>query len=258
MMKFLIICLFIIQGEIGHLCYCERIGILVHGYNRRADGWEEVVLGDASQGQLGRSSHAVAVILRYLSFKDDCVKCIFWGSGVYADEGLKEGEYTLKKQLERMADLVSFPEFSNLGTLALEKLRIYIEEVSVTDQQSINTKTEIENAFKLFEERNITHIILVSSATHAPRCLRDASVVLSEYSSKHWSPLILATPAYVCFPNTTPADVVIIEPPHLPTTKEMDQLINFNMLTKRCLKVTANKKALFMKDLDELLRSYSL
>ena len=45
--------------------------------------------------------------------------------------------------------------------------------------------TEIEAAFRHFQRLGVTVIVLVSSATHAPRCLRDASKILETWDITH-------------------------------------------------------------------------
>eukprot|EP01041_Mallomonas_annulata_P007879 gene7879-16127_t len=257
-MKFLL-CLSCLLLNILPYIQSVSVGILVHGYNCGAEGWDKVVLGDIEHGKLGRSSHAIAIASRYLSMKNTCVKCIFWGSGVPGLCGLREGEYTLSTQLSKFSDLASFPEFSHISEESMQTLHDQIKQISITDSSSINTVTEIENAFELFKSLNIDHVILISSATHIPRCIRDASNILESPDNLDWRPMLLASPAPVCFVNSKVSDVVIFEPPHLPTEKlNENPALRLHLLGKRCLQINSERKPFFLKDMDELLQIYDV
>jgi len=260
----------------------ERIGILVHGFNWKADGWEHVVLGNPGTKETGRSSHAIALVSKLLSLKENCIKCIYWGSGVKAANPLLEGEYTLKRQLTAFDELSVFPEFDGLSPTEFEILKKYIKTVSLTCHKSINTRTEIETAFEVFKEMNITQIILVSSPIHMPRCLRDASSYLlkkhseSQHSSavhaigqsggqahSNWNPVLLASPAKVCFPGTVMSDVVVVEPAHLPHGIDLErklvaERLSLNMLVKRCFAITHESKQSFLTEFNDLLTRYNV
>ena len=225
-----------------------RIGVLVHGYNTMAEGWNTTVWGDEADDQMGRISQAVAVISTLNSLTnsaglrhDDSAKdgvgaisSILWGSGVPSlQTGITEGEFTLGVMRERFRQLRSFSFFRKMGDLDFEQLQSLVIQNSAPQNDSINTVTELESAFSRFEDDGVDVVVLVSSATHAPRCLRDACRILEEWGTEKsttsltglkvanrrrrmWRPLLLVSPAPTCFYGTTVRDVIIAEPPHLP------------------------------------------
>jgi hypothetical protein len=228
-----------------------RIGILVHGFNTLAKGWDLTVWGDREHDKMGRIPQALAVLLLFqslISSADSCnritavedgtkaaVALLLWGSGVPSIQaGKNEGKYTMDIMLERFNLLPCFSYFSKMSAVEMDKLESLVVGLSDTEDNSSNTVTEIEMAFRRFERIGVNVIILVSSATHAPRCLRDASKILenwktnynqddnvlvadrSDCNSNRWSPLLFVSPAATCFEGCYAGDVVIAEPPHLP------------------------------------------
>ncbi|CAN0523330.1 unnamed protein product, partial [Laminaria digitata] len=70
-----------------------------------------------------------------------------------------------------------------------------------------------------FLQENCDRIILVSSPTHLPRCLRDACSLGQEEEEeeerrRRWRPVILASPSGTSYADYGPDDVAIVEPPH--------------------------------------------
>lgn len=228
-----------------------RIGILVHGFNTLAKGWDLTVWGDRERDKMGRIPQALAVLLMFQSLISSAesgnrlnavedgtkaaVALLLLGSGVPSIQaGKTEGKYTMDVMLERFKLLPYFSYFSKLSAVEMDKLESLVVGLSTTEDNSTNTVTEIEMAFRRFERIGVNVIVLVSSATHAPRCLRDASKVLenwktdynqddsvpiavrSDSNSCRWSPLLFVSPAATCFEGCFAGDVVIAEPPHLP------------------------------------------
>ena len=234
-----------------HLELCGgNLGILVHGYNIRAKGWDKVVFGDLKSLRMGRSTHALLLVSQLLKSHKDSVNCIVWGSGVNASNGLLEGEYTLQMVVNKSCDLVLFPEFRNFTNEDIDHFLKHVQKVSILDNCSTNTVTEIKNAFRIFKERGISTIILVSSSTHAPRCLRDACCVLNS-DFKDWRPILMVSPSGTSFPDTIPDDVAIAEPPHLP-----DDTIPLNSLVRRLINIRRSKRSNLSLDLENLLQIY--
>jgi RNA polymerase-interacting CarD/CdnL/TRCF family regulator len=195
----------------------HKVGIIVHGCNTRALQWDEIAWGDEQSGKMGRITQTAAIVEFLERLREDTVACISWGSGVPSiDNTLREGEYTLKVFSDRFESISTFPFFKDMQKLSLDRLKIKIDSVShPQDFSLINTATEIVGAFNRFEQLGIDTVILVSSATHSPRCLRDASRILESWPTS-WSPLLLASSAPTCYANSVAGDVVIFEPPHLP------------------------------------------
>ena len=210
-----------------------RLGVLVHGCNTQANGWDRIVWGDVGERRMGRISHTLALVSMFQAMSDingargddTALLCILWGSGVPShEEGLTEGQFTMGVMRERFRLLRAFPLFSGMSDLRGGQLERLVAKVSISEDSSINTITEIEAAFKHFEQLGVTVIVLVSSASHAPRCLRDACKVLESWgtvkagaaSSSRWCPLLLVSPASTCYDGCSAGDVIIAEPPHLP------------------------------------------
>lgn len=234
-----------------------RIGILVHGFNTLAKGWDLTVWGDHEHDKMGRIPQALAVLSmfkllissaentsnRIAAVADDtkaAVALLLWGSGVPSiHAGKNEGKFTMDVMLERFKLLRSFSYFNKMSAAEMDKLESLVINVSTTEDGSTNTVTEIEMAFRRFERVGVNVIVLVSSATHAPRCLRDASKVLENWKTEsdhdgdvpctdkghfkriQWSPLLFVSPAATCFEGCFAGDVVIAEPPHLPCSSSI-------------------------------------
>ena len=225
-----------------------RIGVLVHGYNTMAEGWNTTVWGDVETDRMGRISQAVAVIsllesltsspgLRHEDSVEDrvgAISSVLWGSGVPSLQmGITEGQFTLGTMRERFKLLRSFSFFREMGDLDFEQLESLVIQISTPQNGSVNTVTELESAFSHFEREGVNVVVLVSSASHAPRCLRDACRILEDWgteksttslkgwraashSHRKWRPLLLVSPAPTCFSGSSVRDVIIAEPPHLP------------------------------------------
>lgn len=220
-----------------------RIGIFVHGFNTFANGWDSTVWGDMHEDRMGRISQAIAVfsMLRTLSAAShqnqaenvDSIVSVLWGSGVPSRiQGVTEGQYTMRVLQERFGHLRSFSFFSKMSDKQINELESSVFKISASEDCSINTVTEIEAAFKHFESTGVNVVVLVSSATHAPRCLRDACRILEGWKSSRvkeaypvsledratslWKPILIVAPASTCFEGCSAGDVIIAEPPHLP------------------------------------------
>jgi hypothetical protein len=290
-----------------------RIGILIHGFNTLAKGWDLTVWGDREQDMMGRIPQALAVLLMFQSLISSAdsgngntavedgtkaaVALLLWGSGVPSIQaGKNEGRYTMDVMLERFKLLPYFSYFSKMSAVEMDKLEALVVGLSATEDNSTNTVTEIEMAFRRFERIGVN--VIVRSATHAPRCLRDASKILenwkaeynqddnvpiadrSDCNSNRWSPLLFVSPAATCFEGCFAGDVVIAEPPHLPysssarSTLAGDRLVSTtddaaicelqhmaqlgrNNLVSRILKVKTESLLSFNSDLEDLLKRYA-
>lgn len=234
-----------------------RIGVLVHGYNTMAEGWNTTVWGDVESDRMGRISQAVAVISILKSLPTSPGLChedsaedrvgaiasVLWGSGVPSLQmGITEGQFTLGIMRERFKLLRSFSFFREMADLDFEQLESLVIQISTPQNGTINTVTELESAFSHFEREGVNVVVLVSSAAHAPRCLRDACRILEDWgteksttslkglkavslSYRNWRPLLLVSPAPTCFSGSSVRDVIIAEPPHLPHPSALTRLL---------------------------------
>ena len=286
----------ILKSTVGKVEQQPRLGVLVHGCNTKAKGWERIAWGDVAQSRMGRISHTIALVSMFRSLELmnvdlsiattstlPALVCVLWGSGVPSHEsGLTEGQYTMGIMRDKFGLLRLFPFFQDMSGLREEQLERLVLSVSSSEDSSVNTVTEIEAAFKEFKRLAVNVILLVSSATHAPRCLRDASKVLEKWNKidDEWHPLLLVSPASTCYDGYSAEDVVIAEPPHLPSTfaclsagtdqsdlsgveasvaNDPSPLCNLrtrNSLISNILDVPQDRLSAFNFDLERLLRRY--
>ena len=162
-----------------------------------------------------------------------------------------------------------FPTLRNLKKEDCMELKTFVSDLSVGQSYSLNTMTELLEAFEFFKKEDVGFIILISSATHAPRCLRDASTVLTKMNTNpfnetnlsyhQWNPIILATSATNCYADSIAEDVLIIEPPHLPEDYlgEHKLLRSRNSLIRKLLSIKRNKLQSLTTDLQDLIDKYS-
>lgn len=88
----------------------------------------------------------------------------------------------------------------------------YLKKVSFVDEVSLTTPQEVELCMRMCKERKINTLFLVSSPTHIARCLQSAEIVRSKGGFDGLQ--VVATASDTCFADSTPADVLIVEPSH--------------------------------------------
>lgn len=186
---------------------------------------------------------------------------ILWGSGVICRDGLREGEFTLKETLSNFHFIKRFDYFSRFTDIELDNLKKSIELLSTTENSSYNTMSELEACLTCFEKEEIDILVLVSSPTHAPRCLRDCCNILSKRKAQglSWSPTVMMCPSDTCYDSFSTEDVVIFEPPHLPLDV-INSYGKFSLhdLGKRCLLVQRTDSERFRTLFHELLQSFGV
>jgi uncharacterized SAM-binding protein YcdF (DUF218 family) len=214
---------------------------------------DHVLWGNPTLNTLGRVPKAALVALQLNA------SLLLFGTGAsFSDVGhVVEAEYArrmLDDPLRLRAFRGHFDAFADDELLALRSKC----ELELT---SLNTVQEIRAAAKIFVSRKIERLVLVSSNTHAPRCLRDASVVLAELAGSsaesaddraaffRLSQNLLVSPSDVPYLNATPQMVQIVEPPHRP-----DTLVSFDRHVARFFKVPRERHAELAAQIDALLR----
>eukprot|EP00617_Octactis_speculum_P023424 CAMPEP_0185753368 /NCGR_PEP_ID=MMETSP1174-20130828/12073_1 /TAXON_ID=35687 /ORGANISM="Dictyocha speculum, Strain CCMP1381" /LENGTH=407 /DNA_ID=CAMNT_0028431165 /DNA_START=16 /DNA_END=1240 /DNA_ORIENTATION=+ len=252
-----------------------RTAVVVQGFNLQADDWEHVVMGSIENQKLGRIPHAVLVAHR------ERASLAIFGSGASAVNGRKEGAFTLEYMLDNFNRLIAFDSIRDLG-LNLLSLRARMEAISICETESLDTFEELEEACALLSRTDVEKVILISSATNMPRCLRDAVTV---FSRRNYFPIIIASPCgsdVYCLPprngdgSQGPAAVCIIEPspPYqggepisTPTPEDDDQSSlssssssssSLHLLASRALKVSQedHQRQAFLADFETLLQRY--
>lgn len=202
-----------------------RTGVLVHGCHLEAAGWDQVVWGYRSE-LMGRLPQGILTALELDA------QIVVVGSGascrLVEDERstrygqiLREAEFTVETLRCRFHELRHFPSWQPYENAWLEDagehFKRWLLGIVQTDLESQTTIEELENAGHRFQKLGIQRVALVSSPTHLPRVVRDATNVF--HSSPEFAGFrdrILAVPSQTNFAGTSPADVQVLEPPHRP------------------------------------------
>lgn len=146
-----------------------KTGILVHGYNLNAENWMDVAWGRPLD-QLGRVPRAVL-----LAAQMD-VDIMVFGTGASQRDGVKEGEWTIRYLMDHFEKLSDFSCFSSID---LASLQSEIAGVALAELGSTNTDTESAADGKIFCERGMECILVVSSPDHIFRCHKLMYVALT-------------------------------------------------------------------------------
>ncbi|CAN0061468.1 unnamed protein product [Ectocarpus sp. 6 AP-2014] len=154
-----------------------RTGVLIHGCHLGAKRWRSIMWGDEQQQRLGRLPHGARLAWE----ESACV--VVLGTGASERDGVLEGRYALEYLKDNWEELGEFREaFSGVD---LEQMRTAVQPLLVAEVRSQNTRQELLEAGCIFREKNCNRIILVSSPTHLPRCLRDACSLWLDNNDHH-------------------------------------------------------------------------
>lgn len=229
----------------------RKTGVLVHGYNLHAAQWEDVVWGTPPE-RIGRVPMGVFVAL------SEQADVMVFGSGASKKDGLLESEATARLLWDRFDQLSGFsmfndhlPELKHPDSSGMYRQRI--ESILHLDRASKNTRDEIVHAGRVFVERDVERVILVSSPTHLPRCLRDACAIYGDDGDM--SGLLrelYAAPSVTGYPGYTAADVAIFEPPHRPDRSGS----NISGVVARIHHIPESGRERFVRRLDDLLAEF--
>ena len=196
-------------------------GVYIHGCSVQAQAWEEVVFGDRSTGKTGRMLKAAQIVdlllSSYVTEGNLFIQSIMFGSGIDSTPEMKEGRYSRKFLLDNFDTIRSFPNFdlSSMSEAQFHRMRSIFQQISCTDDFSINTATEVKSCMEHFRNKKIDIIFLVSSATHASRCLREVCSYLDQIDKTEYDPIVCMVPAETSYFGFEAKDVIIFEPPHL-------------------------------------------
>ena len=161
-MRFALFALLLTPGQ------ASSLGIVVHGYHLSASRFEEVVWGSPATQRLGRLPHACRLAWEG---RDDLAAFIC-GTGASRDSsGQVEADALAELLFARLPTLCEFDCFAEVDLAQLEAL---LRRVVVADASSLNTQQECAAALSRLHRDGVRRAVLVSSPTHAPRCLRDA------------------------------------------------------------------------------------
>lgn len=246
----------------------RKTGILVHGYNLHAAQWEDVAWGTPPE-RIGRVPMGVFVAL------SEQADVMVFGSDASEKDGLLESEATARLLWERFDDLAGFRVFKGMETElthppAADRFRQRIESILHLDRVSKNTRDEIAYAGRVFIDRDVDRVILVSSPTHLPRCLRDACAIYGvDGAMSGLLQELYAAPSVTGYPGYSADDVTIFEPPHRPDRPGHPDRpshpdrpgrpgADMSRVVARVHDVPENKRERFVRRLDDLLQEFEV
>ena len=243
----------------------RKTGILVHGYNLHAGQWEDVTWGTPPE-QTGRVPMGVLVAL------SEQADVMIFGSGASEKDGLLESEAAARLLWERFDELAGFAVFNGrmpewTRSPAAGRFRRRIESILHLDRASKNTRDEIAHAGRVFVDRGVERVILVSSPTHLPRCLRDACAIYrADGDMSGLLRELYAAPSVTAYPGYSADDVAIFEPPHRPDrpgrphhTDQPDRPgSDISRVVARVHDIPDNERDRFVRRLDDLLKEFEV
>ena len=212
----------------------------------KAENWRHIAWGDPPK-KIGRIPLGILIALQEeaesIVFGTGASRKVFkFGNSAKFDLELAEAEYSHEFLRVHFGELKNFdvfcqrlPEFcQNLDSIEVSER---VMKRITLDLGSMNTMEEIANAGDIFLNQDIDRIILVSSSSHAPRCLRDAATVFhNESRFERFMGNIFVVPSVTTYEGTNASDVVVIEPPHrpdrhvVPTHRRMQRMLTLQNL----------------------------
>jgi hypothetical protein len=191
-----------------------KVGILVHCRHLETVAWEELVFGIPQEDKLGDLAMLAQVILRLEPSEQ--LEDIVIGCGPSHRDGLNEGEYTKKFWLDNFEKLREFPRlkplFEDMNETEIAVLYAAVKNTIVT-REIKNTVAEVETAAALFAEKNVQKVVQICAASHASRCIKEQSAARS-HGTINKNQLWQTVATDVCYHDTKPEDVAVIEPIH--------------------------------------------
>jgi uncharacterized SAM-binding protein YcdF (DUF218 family) len=228
-----------------------RTAVVVLGYDPRGVNWERVVWGDPQARLLGRVPQGVLIAVRFEA------QLIILGSGEVngADGPRAKGEDPVAALERRLLDLARFG--GPLAELSPEALRRDVLPLCVGESTARNTRDELRRALALCALRGCDTVVLVSSPTHVPRCIRDACSLLEAgaVTEAHGLSLnVLACPCGTSFDEAQGASAVaIVEPPHRAASEERRGVPELHELVARILALALPRQLALCERLAALL-----
>jgi len=183
--------------------------VLCHGAHLNANNWYELVMGDIDQDIIGRAPRAIEVALVHGA------SAIIWATGASEKDGVKEAVYTYDCVMQELASIHLYlvRTHVSLSGMSLSELRARINVLSVFDEVTQNTTEEVAYAATVAKAYGCPVVVQVSSPTHIQRCYAE-SVKLNFTASPTSQVFFIPVVSDTCFLDSTPADVVVSEPPH--------------------------------------------
>ena len=231
----------------------KKSGVLVHGCNLHTYQWKRIVWGKPPN-ELGRVPKGI-----FIALHEEADVMVF-GTGASEKDGLLEADATALLMWDKFDDLQKFSvfetHFPDLKDQAFrDQCRTRIESILKIENTSQNTVDEVTRAGHIFKDHDVEQIILVSSPTHLPRCLRDACVAFdNDWELSHFRYWLSASPSITGYMGRSAADVAIFEPPHRPDRPPF----NINDFLKRVNDIPGFGRQDFLRRFDELLQDFDV
>lgn len=182
--------------------------VLIHGCHLEAEDWYNIVWGDLQNNKYGRLP--IGIITAIIERADKVI--IGTGASTAKPLNKKEATYTRDHLIQQTNELIHSEKFQSEiidAGLMPENMQDWITNKIILDVNSEDTVSEIKNAISQTRRK----LILVTSPTHLPRCIKEAYVLVNACNDKKL-PTIYGTASDTAYANSTAADVAIIEPPH--------------------------------------------
>lgn len=222
----------------------ESSAVLIHGLYLGVPDWDKIMLGKSGYGKEGR-------ILRGLKIAyEENSNHIFWGTGASEIDGVKEGEYIYHYALKHL------PEIARHLGVSRPVASHFIRYRSIINLETQNTREEIAAVMKVLARQDIRRLFIVSSPTHGGRCFTEGEVLRLSEEFAPQGVRIFATGSDVSYANSTPKDVVIIEPPH-----RGDRVSEFplSVTAKKAMRVARSPRgAEFLRELSEFVDAWAV
>lgn len=179
----------------------HRTAVIIAGRHLDARGWEEIVWGDVEGRRLGQIPHAIKLAWDMES------ELIIWGTGASSRDGILEADYMYQRFVDGCAEL------ADLLNEHPDDIRDTIESTSIFNTRAKNTVEEMEYAFEMCLQHDISYVYITSAATHIARCHQVALTLRAE-NAEYRQFEIFASASDTNYADATARDVVIVEPPH--------------------------------------------
>lgn len=190
-----------------------KIGVLCNGRHTGTKDWEGVVWG--RNGKMGQIPKAIQTVLLHQE-----VVALVFGTGASERDGILEAHVLINYMFDNLSRLTEFSAFNNLATNDLVSLRILLEKITVAETTSKNTVQEFEAAMTIFNKKAVDLVIDVTSATHAPRCMRDVIGACEKLGANAPKYGVMVVPAETHYADAFTNDIGILEPAHRGDTPE--------------------------------------
>jgi hypothetical protein len=179
---------------------------------------------------------------------------VVFGTGASQKDGKIEAEYIVEYLFESWERLTEFQLFQTIRPSILRGLRDRMERIARRETISKRTAEEVVYAGRIFQQSGVEKVVLVSSADHTSRCLRDATAAYEddEFKNAAFRNNLFATPAHTSYTEDGVARVEILEP--IPPGQ--GRPLPPKDIVEAYYRIPSERKTQFLTDLDQLLTKH--